>query len=96
MSGPTNEKTSRAGLVSSENNINADSTAKPPKPELDLASWAALGASAKPSRYHGKPNWKRSKTRTGLKSLIVMLALYGLIPFSMADRLIQSGGLRHD
>jgi hypothetical protein len=63
MSGPTNEKTSRAGLASSENNISADSTAKPPKPELDLASWAALGANAKPSRTYRQPKstWQRGR-----------------------------------
>ena len=66
------------------------------KPDIDLQSWAALGASAKPSRKYRKPNWKPSKTRTAMKSLIVTLALWGWIPFSLATWLIQSGGLRHD
>jgi hypothetical protein len=66
MSAPGNEKTSLAGLVSSENTFSANHAVnfcekQPIKPEIDLASWAALGGSVKPSRSERKPKrtWKR-------------------------------------
>lgn len=51
----TNEKTSLAGLVSSENTFSIDSAAnvakfQPIKPEIDLLSWSKLGSNAKPFR----------------------------------------------
>jgi hypothetical protein len=62
MTGPGNEKTSLAGLASSENNISQDSTAGQTKPELDLKSWVALGGSVKPARI------ARTKKRSWLRS----------------------------
>ena len=63
MSNANNEKASPAGLASSENNISADSTAKPGKPDIDLASWAALGGGVKPSRTdrRAKRSWRAAK-----------------------------------
>ena len=34
--------------------------------------------------------------RSRLKTLIVMAALWGLIPFQVAEFFIKRGGLRHD
>jgi hypothetical protein len=66
MSANGNEKTSLAGLVSSENTFsgnNADIIAEnqPIKPEIDLKSWAKRGGIAKPSRTERKPkhSWNR-------------------------------------
>ena len=35
-------------------------------------------------------------TKSKIKNAIVNLACYGLIPFALADWLIQSGGLTHE
>ncbi len=44
-------------------NFNDDGITAPMKPEIDLASWAALGGTAKPSRTdrRQKRGWKRGQ-----------------------------------
>ena len=37
-----------------------------------------------------------SNFKTKLKQVIVHMACYGLIPYAVADWLIQSGGLTHE
>ena len=63
MSAGKNENASPAGLASSESNFSADSTVKTGKPELDLKSWAALGAGVKPARVDRRQQrtWRRAK-----------------------------------
>ena len=38
-------------------------------------------------------NWLNYNARTSIKAVIVRLAVWGLLPVSLADWLIQQGGL---
>jgi hypothetical protein len=67
VSAPGNEKASLAGLASSENTFSGNNAANVAdnqhiKPEIDLASWAALGGIGKPSRTErkAKKSWRRA------------------------------------
>ncbi len=66
MSATGNEKTSLAGLVSSDNIFSTNHAAivsenQHINPEIDLKSWALLGGMSKPSHTDRKqkPTWKR-------------------------------------
>ncbi len=55
----------------------------------------ALGKAAEEGNLRANST-KHGTVRTKIKSAIVPAALAGLIPYAVADWLIQRGGLSHD